>query len=65
MADDGSCVQSTKRGDERDGTVRKTAYAICACPSSVKLVRKFGRYHHRADWKTIAPKIVSDAHARL
>ena len=47
-----------------DGTVRKTAYAICACPSSVKLVHKFGRYHHRANWGTIAPKIVSGAYAR-
>ena len=47
-----------------DGTVRKTAYAVCACPSSVRLVRKFGRYHHRADWKTIAPKIVSDGYMR-
>ena len=47
-----------------EGTVRKTAYAVMACPSSVKLVQKFGRYHHKANWQRIAPKLVSDGYAR-
>lgn len=46
-----------------EGTVRKTAYAVMACPSAVKLVQKFGRYHHRANWQRIVPKLVSDGYA--
>lgn len=42
-----------------EGTVRKTAYAIMAAPGQVKLVEKFGRYHHSADWRHIVPKIVA------
>lgn len=41
-----------------DGAVRKTAYAVLAMPQAVRLVRKFGRYHHKVDWKAIAPKIL-------
>ena len=47
-----------------EGTVRKTAYAVMACPAAVKLIQKFGRYHHRANWQRIAPKLVSDGYAR-
>lgn len=42
-----------------EGTVRKTAYAVMAAPGQVKLVERFGRYHHKADWRHIAPKIVA------
>lgn len=47
-----------------EGTVRKTAYAVMAAPGQVKLVDRFGRYHHAADWKRIVPKIVSNEHCR-
>lgn len=42
------------------GTVRKTAYAILACPSVAKLCTKFGRYHHDVKWSKIRPKIIRD-----
>lgn len=45
---------------KQDGTVRKTAYAIMACPGCVKLVNRFGRYHHSVDWESIAPKLISE-----
>ena len=47
-----------------DGTVRKTAYAVMACPAAVRLVERFRRYHHKADWALICPKIVSDGYRR-
>lgn len=47
-----------------EGTVRKTCYAIMACPGQVKLVRRFGRWHHAADWKHIVPKLVREHHKR-
>lgn len=47
-----------------EGTVRKTAYAVMAAPGQVKLVDRFGRYHHSADWKRIVPKIVSDEYCK-
>lgn len=47
-----------------EGTVRKTAYAVMACPCAVSLVEKFGRYHHRVAWDRVTPKIVSDEHRR-
>lgn len=47
-----------------EGTVRKTSYAILAAPNQVKMVEKYGRYHHEADWGRIAPKIVSDSYRR-
>lgn len=47
-----------------EGTVRKTAYAVMAAPGQVKLVDRFGRYHHAADWKRIVPKIVSDEYRK-
>nr|UWI11135.1 MAG: hypothetical protein [Bacteriophage sp.] len=43
-----------------EGTVRKTAYAVMAAPGQVKLVDRFGRYHHAADWKRIVPNKVQD-----
>lgn len=47
-----------------EGTVRKTAYAVMACPCAVKLVERFGRYHHRVRWDKVTPKIVSGRYAR-
>lgn len=47
-----------------EGTVRKTAYAVMAAPGQVKLVDRFGRYHHAADWKRIVPKIISDEYRK-
>lgn len=47
-----------------EGTVRKTAYAVMAAPGQVKLVDRFGRYHHSADWNRIVPKIVSDEYQK-
>lgn len=47
-----------------EGTVRKTAYAVMAAPGQVKLVDRFGRYHHSADWRHIVPKIVSDEYCK-
>ena len=42
------------------GTVRKTAYAVLIDPKVVKLVTRFGRYHHKAEWKKIYVKIISE-----
>lgn len=42
------------------GTARKTAYAIMMAPNAVKLVKMFGRYHHRVNWKRICPKLISE-----
>lgn len=47
-----------------EGTVRKTAYAVEACPAAVRLVERFGRYHHAVDWGCVVPKIVSGRFAR-
>lgn len=41
-----------------EGTVFKTAYAVMANPSSVKLVRRFGRWHHSMNASTTFPKVV-------
>ena len=47
-----------------EGTVRKTAYAVMAAPGAVKLVERFGRYHHAVDWKFLVPKIVHSKYRR-
>lgn len=47
-----------------DGTVRKTAYAVMACPVAVKLVERFRSYHHKVNWQLVVPKIVSDRYKR-
>lgn len=47
-----------------EGTVRKTAYAVEACPSAVRPVERFGRYHHAVDWGCVVPKIVSGKFAK-
>ena len=47
-----------------DGAVRKTAYAVMACPVAVKLVERFMRCHHKVDWPLVVPKIVSDRFKR-
>ena len=41
-----------------DGTVRKAAYAIMEDPCNVKLTIRHGRYHHRANWQGIIPKVI-------
>jgi len=50
---------------KQDGTVRKTAYAIMACPVATRLVVKFGRYHHSLDIKKITPKIIREEFKKL
>lgn len=42
----------------QEGTVRKTAYAVLACPGAVELVCKFGRWHHKVNWARLVPKII-------
>jgi hypothetical protein len=55
--------QSEKGGNteiyQESGTVRKTAYAVMIAPNAVKLVIKYGRYHHRVNWQNVCPKLVS------
>jgi|TARA_R100001530_G_scaffold72021_1_gene50956 hypothetical protein len=46
-----------------DGTVRKAAYAIIIEPKNVKLTIMHGRYHHRANWRRIIPKILHTKYA--
>lgn len=46
------------------GTVRKTAYAILAAPGCTTLVEKFGRYHHRINWRFLTPKLISDSYRK-
>jgi len=43
-----------------DGTVRKAAYAIMIDPKNVSLTIKHGRYHHKAKWRGIIPKIINE-----
>lgn len=46
---------------KEDGTVRKTAYLLLACPAFSKLVIRFGRFHHNVNWRgKLVPKIISD-----
>lgn len=42
------------------GTVRKTAYAVLAMPGCVKLIKKFGRYHHRVNWPFLLPMVIRE-----
>lgn len=43
-----------------DGTVRKAAYAIMIEPKNVSLTIKHGRYHHKANWRGIIPKLINE-----
>lgn len=47
-----------------EGTVRKTAYAILIEPKAVKLVKKYGRYHHKVNWDLVTPKILHEKYAK-
>ncbi|OIN55863.1 GREB1-related protein [Arsenicibacter rosenii] len=47
------------------GTVRKTAYAVLIEPKAVKLVVKYGRYHHKVSWQAITPKLISEKYRRV
>lgn len=47
-----------------EGTVRKSAYPVLVAPVAAKLVVRFGRYHHRIDWKKLVPKVVSDEYEK-
>lgn len=49
---------------EAEGTVRKTAYAVLIAPQAVKLVQKFGRYHHKVNWEAICPKLIHEKYAK-
>lgn len=40
------------------GTVRKTAYAVLIDPRNVRLIIKYGRYHHKVNWKGLCPRII-------
>lgn len=57
-------TQSEKGGNteiyKAHGTVRKTAYAIMFEPKAVKLIEKFGRYHHQVDWRKVVPKLIHE-----
>lgn len=61
-------TQSEKGGNtdiyKMVGTVRKTAYAILIDPAAVKLVIRFGRYHHQVDWNRIYPKLIREGFAK-
>ena len=46
------------------GTVRKTAYAVLIAPGAVKLVIRFGRYHHRVNWDTLKSCVISEKFRR-
>lgn len=50
---------------KEDGTVRKTAYAVMADPLNVKLVVKFGRYHHEVNWQSVCPKLIHEKYAKI
>lgn len=49
---------------KEQGTVRKTAYALLIAPYAVKLIIKFGRYHHRVNWKRVVPKIINSSYKK-
>lgn len=59
-------TQSEKGGNtdlyKAHGTVRKAAYAILIEPKAVKLLVKYGRYHHAVQWDAICPKIIKEVH---
>ena len=62
-----AATQSEKGGltdiYQSEGTVRKTAYAVLIAPHAVKLLIKFGRYHHRVNWDLICPKLLNTRYA--
>lgn len=43
-----------------EGTVRKTAYPVLLAPNAIRLVCKFGRYHHTCDWKKLIPMMLEE-----
>lgn len=45
---------------QAEGTVRKTAYPILLAPNAVKLVIKYGRYHHQCNWDHLCPKMLDE-----
>ena len=47
-----------------EGTVRKTAYAVLIAPNAVRLVIKFGRYHHRVNWQLLKPCILNERYRK-
>lgn len=47
-----------------EGTVRKTAYPVLLAPNAVKLVTKYGRYHHRVNWRQVVPKMLNEKHRK-
>jgi hypothetical protein len=61
--------QSEKGGNteiyQESGTVRKTAYAVLIEPKAVKLVIKFGRYHHKVNWPLVCPKLISTKYQKV
>lgn len=61
-------TQSEKGGNsdiyELSGTVRKTAYAVLIDPYAVKLTIRFGRYHHKVDWRKVSPKLIRETYAK-
>lgn len=62
-------TQSEKGGNseiyESEGTVRKTAYAVLVDPKNTKLVIRFGRFHHKVNWRGVSPKLISEKYANL
>ena len=49
----------------KEGTVRKTAYPVLLAPQAVKLVVRFGRYHHRVNWDLLSPKVLDEKYQRF
>ena len=45
---------------KQEGTVRKTAYAVLIAPNNTELTIRYGRYHHKINWRTIIPKIIHE-----
>lgn len=48
-----------------EGTVRKSAYPVLVAPGAARLTVKFGRYHHKVDWKRLVPKLVREEWKRV
>lgn len=49
---------------QQEGTVRKTAYPVLLAPQAVKLVVRFGRYHHRVNWDLLSPKMLDEKYRK-
>lgn len=47
-----------------EGTVRKSAYPVLVAPSATKLVIRFGRYHHKVNWRKLVPKVLHEKWAK-